>query len=140
MIITLIVVVLLVLSILGMFLYEKDLFSYDIGEFILGASIVGVIISITGFLICVICIIDANCAVERQIYNNTMNRESIIKQVEYINSDYEDISKTAVIKSVYDWNIKVYNTKYRSSNPWTSWLYNKRVANAMEYIDLETLK
>ena len=53
------------------------------------------------------------------------------------NSDYEDASKAAVIQRVYEWNKKVYNAKYWSSNPLTNWFWNKKYVDSLEYIELE---
>ena len=66
-----------------------------------------------------------------------MERESIIKQIECINDNYENVSRTIVIEKAYEWNKKVYKQKYYSKNPWTNWLNNKSYIDSLEYIDLE---
>ena len=52
-------------------------------------------------------------------------------------SDYEDVSKSQVIKDISEWNMDVYNTKYWSESPWTNWFNPKDIADNMDYIPLE---
>ena len=74
---------------------------------------------------------------DKDIYEYSLKRESIVKQVECISSDYEDVSKATVIANVYDWNKEVYNAKYWASNPWTSWFWSQKFVDSLEYIELE---
>ena len=50
------------------------------------------------------------------------------------NPDYEE--KEIIIECVNKWNEKVENAQKGLKNPWTSWLYNKRVIEAMEHIEI----
>ena len=72
-----------------------------------------------------------------QIRNNAIEREALVRRVECISSEYEDVSRSEVIKDVYEWNKKVYNAKYYLDNPFTSWFQSKKVVDALEYVYLE---
>ena len=50
--------------------------------------------------------------------------------------EYEDVSKSDVIKDISEWNKKVYSCKHWANNPWTSWFYSKRVADSLEMIEM----
>lgn len=128
---------LLVLGIVGLILYAYDVFSYNLGESILGISVISLIIGFMGTIIFVIIIIYANVAADKDIHDSQLEYESIVKQVECINTEYEDVSKTTVIQNVYDWNKEVYNAKYWSENPWTNWFWNKKYVDSLKYIELE---
>ena len=137
MIITLIAFGILVLGIIGVVACAKDLISYKINVF---AEYIGDICVVIGSLFTIICvsiIIIAHCGIDHQIYQKQLECESIVKQIECIDSDYEDVSKAGIIQKVYDWNSYVHNTKYWSDNPWTSWFNSKRLADSLKYIDLE---
>ena len=54
-----------------------------------------------------------------------------------ITSEYEDVSKSDVIKDIAEWNKNVYSEKHWAYNPWTSWFYFKRVADDMKMIEME---
>lgn len=56
--------------------------------------------------------------------------------VEYLSSNYEDVSKTTVIQKAYDWNKKVYNAQYWSNNIWTNWFWSKKYVDSLKYIEL----
>lgn len=64
-----------------------------------------------------------------------MNYETLCKRLEIINSDYENVSKSDVIKDINEWNKDVYYYKYRAYSPLTNWLYNKKIADRLIYID-----
>ena len=137
MIITLIAFGILVLGIISMVACTKDLFSYKINA---AAEFIGSICIVIGFLFTIIClsvIIISHCGIDHQIYQKQLERKSIVKQIECIDSDYEDVSKADVIQKVYDWNSYVHNAKYWSGNPWTSWFNSKRLTDSLKYIELE---
>ena len=76
-------------------------------------------------------------AVDNQIYKKQMEYESITRQLQIIDSEYEDLSKAEIIQKVYDWNTAVYQSKYWAKSPWTNWLYNKKYSDSLEYIEME---
>ena len=76
-------------------------------------------------------------AVDNQSYENQMEYESITRQLQIIDSEYEDVSKAEIIQKVYDWNTAVYLSKYLAKSPWTNWLCNKKYSDSLEYIEME---
>lgn len=137
MIITLIGVILLLLSITSTILYKKATIRRSFLDILESLMIAGYIL---GFVITFgsgLEIIWVNITVDKQIYENNLERESLVKQVECISSEYEDVSKATVIANVYDWNKEVYTEKYWAENPWTSWFFNQKVIDSLEYIELE---
>lgn len=131
MIITLIGIAILVLGIIGMIIFLNN------NTFIELISLILISLGAITTIVCVIYIILANFSVEKDIYDHHMKRESIIKQIECISSDYEDVSKATIIQNVYDWNKEVYNAKYWSNNLWTNWFWNKNFVDSLEYIEME---
>lgn len=68
-------------------------------------------------------IFGAHVGVDAQIEKNRIEYESLCKRQEIVNSDYEDMSKSEVIKDIAEWNKHVYSYKYWAYNPWTNWFY-----------------
>lgn len=103
--------------------------------FVLGffSLIVGVIM---GVIIGRVAIFN-HITVDKQIYVQHMKYESITRQLQIIDSEYEDVSKAEIIQKVYDWNADVYKYKYWAKNPWTNWLYSKKYSDSLEYIEIE---
>lgn len=100
----------------------------------------GVVTFISGLIIAIICILNligGHCAVDKSIYDAELEYNALIKQVEAVNSEYEDVSKATVINRVYRWNSGVYSKKYWAENPWTNWFYDKDYVNSLKYIDME---
>ena len=98
----------------------------------------GLLFTVCGGLIAfimVICIICAHVGVDATIEENRIEYESLCKRQEIINSEYEDVSKSDVIKDIAEWNKKVYSEKHWAYNPWTCWFYSKRVADDMKMIE-----
>ena len=136
MIITLIGIGLLFLAIICFVCEKCCLFSYDVDDFIGAIGMILCIAGISASLISGTIIGCANIGIDRDIYTAKLEYDAIVKQVECINSNYEDVSKAAVIQRVYEWNQKVYNAKYWSSNPLTNWFWNKKYVDSLEYIEL----
>lgn len=76
-------------------------------------------------------------AVDKSIHETEMQYEALSKQLYMIDSEYEDVSKTDIIQKVYDWNVRVHNAKYWSESPWTDWLYSKKYADSLKYIEMD---
>lgn len=74
---------------------------------------------------------------ENEIQMRQIRYESLCKRLEIIKSDYEDVSKSEVIKDIAEWNQEVCDYKYWTDNIWTNWLFNKKIADSLEYIDLD---
>ena len=135
MIITLIAISLIIIAIAGFLILDKTYFSDivdDIVCFITALS--GVLGSIT-ILICLTVILCSHIDVDYDIYKAQLEHDSIIKQLEYIDAEYENVSKVEIIQKVYEWNQKVYSEKHGSENLWINWFYSKKYADSLEYIE-----
>ena len=101
---------------------------------------IGLLFTICGGLIAfimAICILCAHVGVDAQIEKNRIEYESLCQRYEIVTSEYEDVSKSDVIKDIAEWNKKVYSQKHWAYNPWTSWFYSRRVADDMKMIEDE---
>ena len=128
---TLITIFLIIIAIVLLVIAKSDndvLFGFGVTSLIVGIFI--------GFIIGVIAITN-HIAVDKDINETEMQYESLTKQLQTINSEYEDVSKAEVIQKVYDWNTNVYKWKYWTDSPWTNWLYSKKYADSLRYIELE---
>lgn len=116
----------------GVILLHKD--EYEEGVlfglglmFTVGGGIIAFIMAI--------CIICAHVGVDAQIEKNRIEYESLCERYEIVTSEYEDVSKSDVIKDIAEWNKNVYSVKHWAYNPWTSWFYSKRVADELQMIE-----
>lgn len=123
----LIILLALVLIIGGWLITEKGDTEY------LGAVIflVGCIVMIC----CLISIIGNHIGATRQVNKNKIQYESLQRRLEIVNSEYEDVSKSDVIKDIANWNQEVYDYKYWNSNLFTNWMYSDKVAESYKYIE-----
>ena len=128
MILTIIVVIVTVIGIVMLNKSEYDGITYGIG---LLFTILGGIVT----FIMVAGIICAHVGVDAQIEKNRIEYESLCERNEIVVSEYEDVSKSDVIKDIAEWNKKVYSYKHWAYNPWTNWFYSKRVVDQMEMIE-----
>lgn len=100
--------------------------------------VIGLLFTVCGGLIAfimAICIIIAHVGVDAQIEENRIEYESLCQRYEIVTSEYEDVSKSDVIKDIAEWNKDAYNYKHWANNPWTNWFYSKRVADDMKMIE-----
>ena len=124
----------IVLIIIGIVVLVADDTCNDL---LFGLGVTSLMVGIfIGFIIGVIAITH-HIAVDKNINETEMQYESLTKQLQTINSEYEDVSKAEVIQKVYDWNTNVYEWKYWTDSPWTNWLYSKKYADSLRYIELE---
>ena len=138
MIITLIAISLLIIAIAGFLISNKMNMSYIVDEIVCCiTALSGTLGSIT-ILICLTVILCSHIDVDYDIHNAQLKRDSIIKQLEYIDAEYENVSKVEIIQKVYEWNQKVYSEKHGSENLWINWFYSKKYADSLEYIELIT--
>lgn len=112
----------------------KDSWKYDSLD--VGGCVCMLLGEIATFIVVVVIII-GHTGVDTSIYKAHMQRESIIKQIECVNSKYEDITRSKVIEKAYDWNKNVYSAKYWGKNPFTNWFWSQEYVDSLEYIDLE---
>ena len=92
---------------------------------------------IVGLLVCVTMISTQHACAGKIIYSNQIYYDGLCKRLEVVQSDYEDVSKSQVIRDVSEWNMEVYNTKYWTESLWTNWFNPKDIADNMDYIPLE---
>ena len=90
--------------------------------------------AIVAFLMMLI-IITEHVGVSATIAENQIEYESLCERKELISSEYEDVSKSDVIKDIAEWNKDAYSYKHWAYNPWTSWFYSKKIADSMEMIE-----
>lgn len=112
----------------------KDSWKYDSLDIV---GCVGMLLGGIATCIAVVAIIIGHAGVDVGIHKAHTERESIIKQIEYSNSEYEDITKQKVIAKAYNWNKNVYSAKYWCKSPFTNWFWSQEYVNSLEYIDLE---
>ena len=99
---------------------------------------VGLVLFVCGGLlgfIMFLFIIFAHIGVDVDIERNRIEYEALCERLEIADSDYEDVSKSDVVKDVADWNKNVYSYKHWAYSPWTNWFYSRRVANELEVIE-----
>lgn len=88
-------------------------------------------------IISIVVIILSHGCTDNIIQKNKIQYDGLCKRYEIVKSDYEDVSKSDVIADITAWNIGVYNTKYWTENPWTSWFNPKKIADNLDYISLD---
>lgn len=137
MILTLIGIGLIVLGIIFYYIYSKVALSFNISFLLEATSAISLVIGICITIILGIIIILTHSCIDNDIYTSKLTYESLIDRIEYIDSDYEDVSKSEVIKDIYEWNKSVHSAKYWSSNPWTNWFWSQKYVDSLEYIELE---
>ena len=111
------------------------LFHQEKSETIEGIGLL--LFAIGGFagIIMLCTIIIAHIGVDARIEENRIEYEALCERQEVVMSEYEDVSKSDVIKDIAEWNQQVYRYKHWAYNPWTNWFYSKRVADELEMIE-----
>lgn len=138
MILTLIGVFLVILGIVVCSIWDRVMIYNDTLDDCMGLiGMVSLALGLVISTISIILVIKCHIGVQYSIDQAKLRYDSLVKQVEIINSDYEDVSKTQVIQKVMEWNQDVYSTKYWSDNPMTSWFWSQEYADSLEYIELE---
>ena len=124
-------IITLVATIIGVWILWKA----DFGDAIMGlCALFAVCGGILAFIMAIIILIE-HVGVDARIEENRIEYESLCKRNEIVTSEYEDVSKSDVIKDIAEWNKKVYSYKHWAYNPWTNWFYSKRVVDQMEMIE-----
>ena len=99
---------------------------------------IGLLLTVCGGILAfcmAVCIIIAHIGVDAKIEENRIEHEALCERQEIVISEYEDVSKSDVIKDIAEWNKKVYRIKHWAYNPWTNWFYSKRIADDMKMIE-----
>lgn len=128
MIITLIAVVAFVVGI--MLIAKCDDFSVWSGIGCVSTVCGGIVL-----FICLLLILAEHVGIEERIAQNNIQYESLCERQEVINSEYEDVSKSDVIKDIAEWNSNVHGYQYWTYNPWTSWFHSKKYADSLKPIE-----
>lgn len=124
-------IITLVATIIGvLILYKCDFSDAIMGIGVLLAGCGGIV----AFIMAIIILIE-HVGVDARIEENRIEYESLCERNEIVVSEYEDVSKSDVIKDIAEWNKKVYSYKHWAYNPWTNWFYSKRVVDQMEMIE-----
>ena len=138
MIITLIAISLLIIAIVGFLILNKTYFSDIIDDIVCFITALSGVFGGVAIFVCLLLILGSHFDVDYDIHNAQLERDSIIKQLEYIDAEYENVSKVEIIQKVYEWNQSVYREKRGSENLWINWFYSKKYADSLEYIELIT--
>ena len=138
MIITLISISLIIIAIVGFLILNKTYFSDIVDDIVCFITALSGVFGGVAILICLLLILCSHFDVDYDIHKAQLERDSIIKQLEYIDAEYENVSKVEIIQKVYEWTQKVYSEKRGSENLWINWFYSKKYADSLEYIELIT--
>lgn len=130
MILVILTIILIVACVIFWILEENTSCDFEI------ATIVTTVTSMIMVVIILLIFLITHIGTNQQIIENEIEYKALIEQVEIINSDYEDISKAMVIQNVAEWNKNVASVKYWVENPWTNWLWNKKVADSLKFIEM----
>ena len=137
MIITLIAISLIIIAIAGFLILNKTYISDIVFDIVSAITILSTTLGGITILICLMVILCSHIDVDYDIHIAQLERDSIIKQLEYIDAEYENVSKVEIIQKVYEWNQKVYSEKRGSENLWINWFYSKKYADSLEYIEFD---
>lgn len=118
-------IIALVITAIGILLMKKD---YDYSG--ITFCTVGWVVLLTMMLM----IFAAHTCVGARVERNKIKYDSLCKRYEIVTSEYEDVSKSDVIKDIAEWNVEVHNYKYWAYNPWTNLFYSRRVADELKMI------
>lgn len=121
----------LVLTVIGFFVMKK----FYCNE---AVSLVGFLVGLAGIITTIILlawILSEHVGVDAKIEEKRIEYEALCERYEITTSEYEDVSKSDVIKDVAEWNKEVYSYKHWAYNPWTSWFYSRRLADELEMIE-----
>ena len=105
------------------------------------ANTVGITMFVYGLFVLIILaifIFFAHVGVSVKITQNNITYESLCRRKEIIESHYEDVSKSDIIKDIAEWNRNVKDIQYWTYNPWTSWFYSREVADNLKTIEMDS--
>ena len=122
----------LVLGIVGMIMYCNLESEY---ELLLSVSVPFVLVATIVLFIMISVCISSHVMADKDIQLDKIEYESLVNRLEIINSDYEDVSKSDVIKDVAEWNKHVYSTKHWGNSKWTNWFYSEKYVDSLQYIE-----
>lgn len=126
MILTIIAIIAVVIGLVMMFSNREVIM--ELGALLFGVGGIAAVIMLGIIII-------THVGVDVYIERNRIEYEALCERLEIANSDYEDVSKSDVVKDVADWNKNVYSYKHWAYNPWTNWFYSRRVADELKIIE-----
>lgn len=129
---------LLIIIIIGISIFLSSIFLNFEKRYLL--AVFPLFCATLSFVLLFSCLIDCfseNIFIDGNIQKKQIEYEYLIKQIEELDNDNEDVSSFEVIQKISEWNQDVFAYKYGQKNPWTNIFYNKRYANSLKYIDLD---
>ncbi len=121
----------LVLTVISFFIMLKFM-QHDV------VGVVAFILGITGIVTAIVmlgAILFEHVGVDARIEEKRIEYEALCERYEIATSEYEDVSRSGVIKDVAEWNKEVYTYKHWAHNPWTNWFYSRKLADELEMIE-----
>lgn len=128
----------MILTIIAMLMIPVGVWTVQKDKYEGVVYMLGLLSAVCGGLIAfimVMVIIINHVGVDATIEENRIEYESLCQRYEIVTSEYEDVSKSDVIKDIADWNKDVYSYKHWAYNPWTNWFHSKRVADDLKMIE-----
>ena len=122
---------LFIITILGFILIKVERENTELLGLLMGGT------GLCFLIISLIIIICVHVCANNEIQKNKVEYEGLCNRYDIIKSEYEDLSKSDLIRDITAWNIKVYNTKYWSENLLTNWFNPKKIADNLYYIPLD---
>ena len=129
------------ITILGIVLFLLDIGNvindYDLSSLV---GCIGFVLSVFGALISIIMlaiIFIAHVTSGHDIQTKRIEYDGLTKRLEIVNSEFEDVSKSDVIKDITEWNKDIYSAKYWSESKWTNWFWDKEYVDSLDYIEME---
>jgi hypothetical protein len=91
------------------------------------------------FVISILDIIDVHTKYnqDKTITEYQVEYQTLTAQAKAMKSTYEDISKTTFYDKITEYNKKVADYKYSVDSPFMKCHYSKKVADAIQYVELE---
>lgn len=124
-------IITLVLTVISFFIM-LEFEQHEVVSFVAFISgIAGVFVAIIMFA----AILMEHVGVGVRIEEKRIEYEALCERYEIATSEYEDVSRSDVIKDVAEWNKEVYSYKHWAYNPWTNWFYSRRLADELEMIE-----
>lgn len=123
-----IITIICILLLIAAFIFAKTDFDF--------LFVTSLTIGVFGTLLCVAFIISNHVCATKDFEKNQIRYEGLVKRLELINSEYEDVSKSDVIRDISEWNAECFEYHYWTNNLLTNWFHSKKVAESYIYIDL----
>lgn len=126
-------IITLVIIIIGFLMYKK--YYENECEWV---SVIGCVLSLCGIVVAAIMtaiIISEHVGLDARIEESRIEYEALCERYEIVTSEYEDVSKSDVIKDIAEWNKNVYGYKYWTYNLWTNWFHSRRFADELKMIE-----